>query len=249
MKISVVVAVFNGEKTIRSCIDSFLKQTYSEKELIVFDGHSTDSTRSILQQYDKEISYWKSEKDSGIADAWNKALKHVTGEWVIFLGADDQFYSVDVFERMAAVLKESVADFVFGQIVFDGGEYEGIRIGKETTLAELKRKMTFPHTATFNRVEFLQELGDFDESFKIAIDYELVLRKKDLTFSFYNMPIALMGCEGVSSRLVKETFKEFRRAQLKNKTDYKVLIYYWYIANRVKKKLVDLLQSTKRLLL
>lgn len=246
MMISIVVAVFNGEKTIQSCIDSVSKQIYIDKELIIFDGQSTDATKSILQLNEEKISYWESSPDSGIADAWNKALQHVTGKWVIFLGADDQFYSIDVLERIAPMLKRSSDDFVFGQIVFDGGEYEGIRIGQETTLTELKRKMTFPHTATFNRLEFLKKLGEFDQSFKIAIDYEFVLRKKDLAFSFVEMPVALMGCNGMSSRLVNETFREFKRAQLKNKTDYKILIHYWYMVNIFKKKIYDVLQSFKK---
>tara|TARA_R110001592_G_scaffold338346_2_gene625355 strand:- start:5272 stop:6018 length:747 start_codon:yes stop_codon:yes gene_type:complete len=245
MKISVVVAVYNGEKTLQSCIDSFFKQTYLEKELIVLDGNSSDSTRDILYKNNSIINYWESKADRGIAHAWNKALKHVTGDWVLFLGADDQFYSPNVLEEMEPLLKENKQDFVYGQIIFDGGEYKGLRIGKDMSLSELKKAMSFPHTATFNRREFLQELGDFDESFRIAIDYEYVLRKKDLSYTFINKPIAVMGSEGVSSSLITETFKEFRKAQIMHQSNSKLAINFRYLINRTKHKLFSFLKMFK----
>jgi glycosyltransferase involved in cell wall biosynthesis len=245
MKISVVVAVYNGEKTLQSCIDSFFNQTYLEKELIVLDGDSSDKTKDILLKNRDVIAYWESEADRGIAHAWNKALKHVTGDWVLFLGADDQFYGTDVLEDMVPILERSKQDFVYGQIVFDGGAYEGLRIGKEMSLKELKRAMSFPHTAAFNRREFLQELGDFDESFRIAIDYEYVLRKKDLTYAFVNKPVALMGSEGVSSSLITETLKEFRKAQIMHNANSVFTINFWYLLNRIKHKLFGFMKKLK----
>jgi glycosyltransferase involved in cell wall biosynthesis len=245
MKISVVVAVYNGEKTLQSCIDSFFNQTYLEKELIILDGNSSDQTKNILFENNDIISYWESKADRGIAHAWNKALKHVTGDWVLFLGADDQFYNSNVLEEMEPILKKNKQDFVYGQIIFDGGDYKGLRIGKEMSLRELKRSMSFPHTATFNRREFLQELGDFDESFRIAIDYEFVLRKKDLTYTFVNKPVALMGSEGVSSSLITETFKEFRKAQIMHQTNNRLVINFWYLLNRAKHKLFSFLKMFK----
>lgn len=246
MKISVVVAVFNGEKTIQSCIDSFSSQDYLNKELIICDGDSTDRTSSILAENDSAIFYWESEKDRGIAHAWNKAMRHVTGDWVIFLGADDQFYDENVLSAIAPLLTNIDVDFVYGQIVFDGGNYEGIRIGKKMLPGELKRKMAFPHTATFNRRTFLQSFGEFDESFRIAIDYEFVLRKKDLSYKFINLPVALMGSEGVSSSLVTDTLKEFKKAQIKHQTSNKLMIFYWYLFNRAKHFLASLLLYPKK---
>lgn len=246
MKISIVVAVFNGDRTLQSCIDSFSNQTYLDKELIIIDGGSSDQTKDILSANNDVITYWESKADRGIAHAWNKALKHVSGDWVLFLGADDQLYNPNVLKEMEPILKSNNnQDFVYGQIIFDGGDYKGLRIGKEMKLRDLKRVMSFPHTATFNNRRFLQEQGDFDETFRIAIDYEYVLRKKNLAYSFVSKPVALMGSEGVSSSLIKKTLEEFKKAQIIHRTDIKLLIYFWYFINRTKHGLYKLMKRIK----
>ena len=89
--ISIIVAVYNGEKTLQRCIDSVFSQTYPHKELIIIDGGSTDGTVDILQTNNDKITYWKSEPDNGIYQAWNKALDHAKSDWICFLGSDDYF--------------------------------------------------------------------------------------------------------------------------------------------------------------
>ena len=72
--ISVIVAVFNGAKTLRQCIDSVDRQSYLNKELIIIDGGSKDGTVDIIKNNQGKIAYWVSEPDRGIFNAWNKAL-------------------------------------------------------------------------------------------------------------------------------------------------------------------------------
>jgi glycosyltransferase involved in cell wall biosynthesis len=91
--ISVIVAVFNGAKTLQQCIDSVAGQTYPHKELIVIDGGSIDGTREILEGDATKLAYWVSEPDRGIYHAWNKALARARGDWICFLGADDYLWS------------------------------------------------------------------------------------------------------------------------------------------------------------
>ena len=244
MKISVVVAVYNGEKTLENTIKSFSQQTYDDKELIVFDGGSSDSTVSIIEKYQSNIHYWESRVDRGIAHAWNKALKKVNGEWVVFLGSDDIFHDENVLNDMSGYLKESKHDFVYGEMKFDDGPYKDQLIGKQANLKDLKTGMCIPHTATFNRFSFLQEAGEFDETFRIAIDYELLLRKKSLSFKFIKRPIVIMGCEGVSSKLVTQTLKEFSKAQIKHKVTPIIIIKYTFYKSLYKKivfKMVSML--------
>ena len=87
--ISIIVAVFNGEKTIQQCIDSVAQQSYPYKELIIIDGGSTDRTVELIKANQDKVKYWISEPDGGIYHAWNKGLAQVSGEWVAFLGVDD----------------------------------------------------------------------------------------------------------------------------------------------------------------
>jgi glycosyltransferase involved in cell wall biosynthesis len=102
--ISVIVAIYNGKATLQQCIDSVAQQTYVTKELIIIDGGSTDGTVDLLKANSGQISYWISEPDHGIYNAWNKGLAKAKGEWICFLGADDFFWDAQVLERMAAQL-------------------------------------------------------------------------------------------------------------------------------------------------
>ena len=85
---SVIVAVYNGAKTLQRCIDSVSNQTYPHKELIIIDGGSADGTVDILRANNDKIAYWKFKPDRGIYHAWNKALEHVQGAWIYFLGSE-----------------------------------------------------------------------------------------------------------------------------------------------------------------
>jgi glycosyltransferase involved in cell wall biosynthesis len=80
--ISVIVAVYNGAKTLQRCIDSVSDQTYPNKELIIIDGGSTDGTIEIIRSNQDQITYWQSEPDNGIYHAWNKALDHASGDGI-----------------------------------------------------------------------------------------------------------------------------------------------------------------------
>jgi len=198
MKITIIVAVYNGAKTLQACLDSIAGQTYPNRELIVIDGGSTDGTIEILQSNTDLITYWESQKDRGIAHAWNKALEHVTGDWIIFLGADDRLHDSHVLSEMADELKnDSVNDLVYGQINIEGGKFDGEVLGGIFKPDILIRRMNIPHTATFHRKRFFDDIGQFDESFKIAIDYDLLLRKPPLRARFVERRISIMGGEGV----------------------------------------------------
>ncbi|WP_169577517.1 glycosyltransferase family 2 protein [Sinimarinibacterium sp. CAU 1509] len=226
--ISIVIAVFNGAKTLQQCIASIESQTYSHKELIIMDGGSTDGTVEILERNDVAIDYWESQKDRGIAHAWNKALEHASGDWIIFLGSDDRLHDVEVLSDVANIIAESkTVDLVYGRIIFEGGAYDGLEFGSQNDLEVIKRRMAVPHTATFHRRKLFTEIGKFDEQFQIAIDYEFFLRKK-LTAHFMDRIVCVMGGVGMSSCLVKKSLSENRRAQIKNRADWRVKIELLY---------------------
>ncbi|OFW80880.1 MAG: hypothetical protein A2887_02555 [Alphaproteobacteria bacterium RIFCSPLOWO2_01_FULL_40_26] len=109
MKISLIITSFNAEKFLPKAIESFLEQNYSDKELLIVDDISTDQTHTIIADYQKkfpQLIFWIKEKDSGISHARNLALRHVTGDVVGFLGADD-FLHKNFFEEMAYYAKKN----------------------------------------------------------------------------------------------------------------------------------------------
>ena len=88
-QVSIIVSTYNADAFLAGCIESIIDQTYPYIELIIIDGGSTDATLSIIEYYQKHVTFFVSELDMGIYDAWNKGLSVATGDWIAFVGADD----------------------------------------------------------------------------------------------------------------------------------------------------------------
>ena len=126
-KISIVTVVFNGHTLIERTINSVLQQTYPNIEYIIIDGGSTDGTVETIKNYQSKISVIRSEKDNGIYDAMNKGLKIATGEYLLFLNAGDELYTVDTLASIFSISKD--ADVYYGNtaIVSEQGKELGER--------------------------------------------------------------------------------------------------------------------------
>ena len=98
--ISIITAVYNGEKHLEQTIQSIINQTYHNIEYIIIDGGSTDGTLDIIEKYKDKLSYWISEKDEGISDAFNKGVKAANGDYINFQGDGDGFIADDVIEKV-----------------------------------------------------------------------------------------------------------------------------------------------------
>lgn len=120
--ISIIIVTYNAAKTLQACLDSIYRQTYPAIQIVVIDGKSTDGTVNIIQQNADRIGYWVSEKDEGIYDAINKGLKHITGKWVYFLGADDEL--LDDFSLMGAELEDENTIY-YGNVLSNGQVFWG----------------------------------------------------------------------------------------------------------------------------
>jgi len=98
--ISIVTVVYNGAKHLEQTILSVLKQSYPNVEYLIIDGGSTDGTLEIIRQYEEAIDYWISETDKGIYDAMNKGISLASGDYIVFLNADD-WYERGAIESVA----------------------------------------------------------------------------------------------------------------------------------------------------
>lgn len=232
--VSVIVAVRNGALTLQRCIDSVVRQTYPHKELIVIDGGSHDGTVAILRANAEKVSYWVSEPDRGIYHAWNKALSVVRGDWVYFLGADDYFVDEHALMRVVPHLlnRPNKTRVVYGRVdlVRTDGSVIGT-FGAPWNRRKFFELMTLPHQGVFHHRSLFQEHGCFNEEFRIAGDYELLLRElksHDPVF-IADSPIAAMQFGGMSSdgRLSVETLREIKRARDLNGVEGPSLIWRW----------------------
>lgn len=221
--ISIVVAAYNGAATLQQCINSVALQTYPHKELIVIDGGSTDGTAELLNDNQEKITYWTSEPDQGIYHAWNKALLRARGEWICFLGADDHFWDGHVLTRMAEELAKLPPHIrvAYGKIMLLNGAGEGLyAIGEpwERLKQRFLKSMCIPHPGTMHRRSLFEQYGGFDESFRIAGDYELLLRELKTADAVFVPELVMVGMrqgEGESSHpaATLRVLQETRRAQ------------------------------------
>lgn len=220
--ISVVVSVFNGAATLQRCLDSVAAQTYPGRELIVIDAGSTDGTLDILKRNASRFAYWISEPDKGIYHAWNKALPHARGDWICFLGADDYFWSSEVLDRLSGVLATAWPRFrvVYGKVaVVTASCAEIVRLGEPwpSARARFRQMMSIPHPGLMHHRTLFTDHGSFDESFRVAGDYEFLLRELATNDALFVPDVVVAGVMqgGVSAtpqgRL--QALRECREAQ------------------------------------
>ena len=196
--ISVITAVFNGAKHIEQTIRAVAAQTYVPVDHIVIDGGSTDGTLEILEKYSDVLAYWVSEPDSGLYDAMNKGIELVSDRdsYILFANADDYLYSPEAFERV--ISQSSGEDLVYGRMVLTDGDISGIA-GKRVDLEDLALQ-TLCHPATFVRRKVFDRVGKFDTSYRIAADYDHIIRcfAAPVSTRFVDVIVSVMRMGGVS---------------------------------------------------
>lgn len=209
MKISVITAVFNNRDTIAGAIDSVLAQSHPDVELIVIDGGSTDGTLDILQAYADRIAVLVSEPDQGIYDALNKGLARATGEIVGFLHSDDVFAEAQVLTRIAGVFSASDVDAVYGDLEYvkKSAPELVVRYWKsgEYSANKLHHGWMPPHPTFYVKRAVYERLGGFDLSYRIAADYDCMLRflGSGIQVAYVQRVLVKMRLGGASNRSLK----------------------------------------------
>lgn len=219
--ISVVTAVFNRVATIAEALDSVRGQTWRDREHIVIDGGSTDGTLAILESRRHELATLVSERDSGVYDALNKGLARCKGDVVGFLHADDVYAGPAVLARIAAVFVDPKVDAVYGDL-----QYLSARSGRVVrrwrsgpySRASLSRGWMPPHPTFYARRSLYERLGSFDTRYRIAADYDLMLRFLGHGVQPAYLPEVLvkMRLGGLSNRSLKNILR-------KSTEDYRAL--------------------------
>lgn len=183
MKISIVTATYNSGKTLRDTMESVLHQTYPDIEHIIIDGESKDNTMDIVREleprYNGRLKYI-SERDKGIYDAMNKGISLASGDVVGILNSDDFFSSNYVIEIIASTLSNSELDAVYGDIHFveDEDLKKCVRYYSSSSFRPWMMRLGFQpaHPSFYCKKEIYDRHGDFDINFRIAADFENLLR-------------------------------------------------------------------------
>ena len=204
LKISVITVCLNASNTIEQTIQSVINQTYDNIEYIIIDGVSTDGTLDIIKKYESKISFWQSEPDNGIYDAMNKGLKLATGDFLIFMGADDVFYNNNVVHSVSAQIR-NFNDIYYGNVVFKGTKI--IHWGKFNKLKWATVNVS--HQAIFYPKPVYKKYN-YDTSYTVYADYvyNLNLIECAYQFEFINEIVALYDMTGYSSYALDEKFQK-----------------------------------------
>ena len=216
-KISIITITYNSEATITATLNSIREQSFQEFEYIVIDGASTDKTVSIIENHPIRVSYITSEPDKGLYDALNKGIRLATGEVIGVLHSDDIFFSKDSLHRISDVF-DAGAEACYGdlQYVVVNNSPSESRIVRHWVAGEFKRNNLRygwmpPHPTFYMKRKLFEKFGDYDSSFKIAGDYDGLLRflwKNEVVPTYIPEVLVRMSVGGASNRSLKNIYNK-----------------------------------------
>jgi glycosyltransferase len=235
MKISIITATYNSLKHLPASLQSISSQSYPNIEWIVVDGNSTDGTKEFIEANSSKITNWVSEADKGIYDALNKGISMANGDIIGFLHSDDFFASNDVIQKIIEKFLKEEIDGVYGDLnyvsVMDVNNIIRKWKSRPYKLSLLKNGWMPAHPTLFLKKEVYKKHGQFDLNFKIAADYDFMLRilkDESLAFSYLPQVITNMRVGGASNKIenIRLKMSEDRKALIKNefKGIYKILL-------------------------
>lgn len=217
---SIIMAVRDGAEFLPRALDALTAQTYAQWELVVQDAESGDATRELLAARNDARIKVVSQADSGVYQAWNRALERISGEWVMFLGADDVLAAPHVLAQAARALAQLPEAALFAQ----GGLQLGKRGEVRDTIARSKAEifrffingMPLLTPAVFFRRRLFTGLGGrFDESYEIAGDFAFVAeRLSPDNLALLPFVVTYMESGGLSSSLRTRPILEAERKRV-----------------------------------
>lgn len=186
---SVILVCKNPGARLPTALDSIWQQREVALETIVLDAESTDGTRAWLESRRDRLAVFRSEPDAGIYDAMNKGVAAATGEWVLFLGADDRLVGDLVLSEAASWLRQTEAGVAAGEAAYDDGRIYKLR----SHVNPLARNFVH-HQAAFYRRTLFAENGAFDTSLAVMGDYDFNLRLWKSRVRFKPVPLRISAC-------------------------------------------------------
>lgn len=180
MRVSVITATYNSAATLKETMDSVQAQDYPDIEYIVIDGNSSDGTQDLVRSYGQAVQHFVSERDRGIYDALNKGIALATGDIIALLHSDDVFDHPSVISRVVDMFRESKAEMLCTDVQICDPE-DMHRVRRYYSCTRWKPWMFRighqpPHPGCFVRRELYLKYGNFDLSYRISADFDLLLR-------------------------------------------------------------------------
>jgi glycosyltransferase involved in cell wall biosynthesis len=249
MKMTLLTASWNSAATIGDTLRSVAAQTYPQIEHIIIDGGSKDDTMAIVARDGVHVARAVSEQDKGIYDAYNKGIAMASHEIIGFINSDD-FYCSDgvVAEVMAAFEADPALEAVHGDLVYvkqdDTTKIVRHWKSRDCTEKSLSRGFIPAHPTVFLRRSVYEKAGSFDLDYRLAADYEFLLRIfhthkiKARYIPHIWVRMRAGGATGGNVSSIKLQNDEIRRAQAKHGVHYPSSKFYvWKVIDRTMQRL------------
>lgn len=226
MKISIITATYNSSKTIKTCLDSLDKQTYRNFEHIIIDGSSTDNTLDLIHSRSAKNTILISEPDNGIYSALNKGISLATGDVIGILSSDDFFTENDILEKVDSEFSRGDIDALYGDVKFvdpnDTKKIVRYYSSRKFDPDMFKNGFMPAHPSFYAKKELFKKYGNYNESYKIAGDFELLIRflyHHKIKYRYLPISFVTMRTGGISTKKFSSNYlinKEIVRACREN---------------------------------
>lgn len=238
---SIITISLNSIKTIEKTILSVIDQTFRDYEYIIIDGGSTDGTLDIIKKYQDKISYWVSEKDNGIGNAFNKGILASQGKIIGIINSDD-YYEENALEIIDDLDKKYNADFYIGALKYfeknNNKNYITIYPDNKYNRKNYYLTPRLNHPASFFKKELYQEVGLYKENYKYIMDREFFKRvsSKNKRGAFTDKVLTNMSSGGISEK--KEIMARKERLDLFENKVFGLFLYCIYLLKIKIKKII-----------
>jgi len=223
MKISIITVVYNADAFLKDCIKSVISQTYPNIEYIIVDGGSTDSTLSIINNYNSFITHFISEKDQGIYDAVNKGIKIATGDVIGVLNSDDVLADKNIIYQVVRAFKQNAnTDGVYGDLNYvHPTKMHIVRAwkSKQANFKDIEKGWMPAHPTLYLKKMLFEKFGNYALDLGTAADYDLILR----FFHQYRIKTSYLPILMVNMRMGGVSNKSMKSLLLALRNDYKAL--------------------------
>ncbi|HFP4329848.1 TPA: glycosyltransferase family 2 protein [Escherichia coli] len=215
MRISIITATYNSEKTLLDTLLSLEKQTYPDIEYIVVDGASNDNTIKLIKSNCTKVSKIICEPDKGIYDALNKGIQAASGDVIGFLHSDDLLAYDDAIADIAKTFEITGCDAIYGDLeyVAQNDTTKRIRLWKSGSFSRFKMKVGWmpPHPSFYMKRKCYRQFGCFSLDYRISADYNSLLRyilKQRISTEYLPKVLVKMRVGGISNRSVSSMVKK-----------------------------------------
>lgn len=243
MKISIITATYNSGGTVRDTIESVLTQSYKDIEYIIVDGGSKDNTLDIVNEYKSKIARIVSEPDRGIYDAMNKGYRMATGDVLALINSDDFFIDSMAIEKIMKCFEMNPqTDCVYADLYYVAQDDTSkiVRYWKTGKQRPFTKGWHPAHPTFYVKRKVYERCGMFDLEFKLAADFELMLRfieKEKISLVYLSEPLIKMRLGGATNKSLENIRKqniECMRAFHKNGVSVSCVYYLYRLLPKLK---------------